>query len=84
MPQNVHGHEIMHIVNDAPKPLTRDELRQVAAERFGPDATFHACSGNGWSLDELLAFLASRGKVVEDPATGHLRTDIGQMCDHGH
>lgn len=72
----------MHLVHESGEGMTRAELAQAAAERFGPDATFHACAGGNWSLDELLQFLASRGKLVEQP-DGRLRTDIGLMCDHG-
>ena len=82
MPQNVHGHEIMHLINNASDGMTIDELRGAVAEQFGSDATFHACAGGNWTLDELLQFLGSRGKVVQHP-DGRLRTDIGLMCDHG-
>jgi hypothetical protein len=33
------------------------------------------------SLEQLLSFLVSRGKVVEVDRV--LRTDIGLMCEHG-
>ena len=80
MSQSIHGHEIMKMVHEADPPLTVAGLRDAVIERFGADAEFHACAGGGMTLDDLLQFLADRGKVVE--ADGVLRTDIGLMCEH--
>ncbi len=80
MSQSIHGHEIMRMIHEADPPLSREALQQAVTEQFGADAQFHACAGGGMSLDGILQFLASRGKVVE--TEGQLRTDIGQMCNH--
>jgi probable metal-binding protein len=80
MAASIHGHEVMKLVHEADPPLDRDRLRQAINYRYGPDARFHACVAQDMSLDDLLAFLAGRGKVVE--ADGVLRTDIDLMCNH--
>lgn len=83
----VHGHEIIRMVHAASPALTRQQLIEAARTRFGADARFGTCSASGMTLDELLAFLASRGKVFE--RDGRMVADIGQMCsgeghDHDH
>lgn len=80
MTEQVHGHEVMKMIHQAAPPLTRDGLREAIRDRYGDAVEFHACVAEGMSLDQLLSFLASRGKVIEvDHA---LRTDIGLMCEH--
>lgn len=78
--QEIHGHEILHLVADAQPPFTRQTLRQEAATRFGEAARYCTCSAFGMTLDELLAFLMARGKIVEH--SGHLVTDVSKICNH--
>jgi probable metal-binding protein len=78
---SVHGHEIIHLVNDAATPFTRASLRDEVAARFGPDVRFHTCSTDSMTLDELLHFLISRGKFVE--RDGQLRAVMANVCDDG-
>jgi probable metal-binding protein len=85
---DIHGHEILHLVLDANPPLTRDQLVARAHQLFGADARYCTCSTQGMTLDELLTFLASRGKAFE--RGGVMVADVGQMCgsedghDHRH
>lgn len=78
--RSIHGHEIIQLIHEADPPLSRTDLIATVAKRFGPEARFHACVAENMNLDELLAFLADRGKVVK--LNGRLRTDVGLMCDH--
>lgn len=82
----IHGHEIIRLVNGAKPPLTRAQLLDEAQRRFGQEARFCTCSAQGMTLEQLLTFLASRGKVVEQG--GRMVADIGQICsgedDHHH
>lgn len=75
----IHGHEILLMVHEANPPLTRQELRRRAAERFGPQARYRTCAGGGMTLDQLIEFLIGRGKFAE--RNGRLVADISQMCD---
>ncbi len=86
--QNIHGHAIIHMVHDAPRPFTRDGLRAEVLRRFGAEARFCTCSSSDMSFDELLVFLLLRGKLVEQG--GLIAADISQLCsgesshDHDH
>ena len=84
---SVHGHEVLHLLLDASAPFTRRTLAMEIGRRFGPEVRFHTCSIDGLTLDQLLAFLLSREKVVETPA-GHLVAQPHKICngdghDHG-
>ncbi|MFI5380782.1 MAG: YecH family metal-binding protein [Tepidisphaerales bacterium] len=82
---NVHGHAILHMVHDAPRPFTRDALRAEVLHRYGSDARFCTCSSSEMSFDELLVFLLLRGKLVEQG--GLIGADISQLCsgdEHEH
>jgi len=56
-------------------------LGQVVSERYGDNPRFHTCSAQDMTLDELLTFLISRGKVAE--IDGYLQTAREQICGHG-
>lgn len=79
--QNVHGHDVLHLVQEASPALTRGELLVEATGRWGADARFCTCSIEGMTLEELLTFLMSRGKIVE--VAGKLTTDISKICENG-
>ncbi len=75
---DIHGHEILRLVLAAPQGLARAELVGQAQQRFGAAARYRTCSTQGMTLEELLAFLLSRGKLVERES--RLVADAGQMC----
>jgi probable metal-binding protein len=81
MTGQVHGHQVMKMIHEADPPLSREGLRQAVRDRYGDEVRFCACVAEGMSLEQLLSFLVSRGKVVEVDRV--LRTDIGLMCEHG-
>jgi probable metal-binding protein len=79
--QSAHGHEIMRLIaSRESRGYSRAQLAADVVAQFGTDARFHACAGDNMTLDELLVFLADRGKVIE--TTEGLRTDLGLMCSH--
>lgn len=80
MSEPIHGHEILNTILSASPPLSRQALAQTVAEQFGAEATFYTCSEANMTLDQLLEFLLTRGKVVEQD--GALQAIPEQMCDH--
>jgi probable metal-binding protein len=78
---SVHGHDVIHLIGDAHPPFTRQTLAAEVSRRFGPAVRFHTCSAGGMTLDELLAFLVARGRVVE--SDGQLRPDMSKVCGNG-
>jgi probable metal-binding protein len=79
--ENIHGHEVLRLVHNAPKALTRAELESEITRRFGAEARFCTCSAADMTRDELLGFLLAKGKIVE--RHGRLATDPSRICDHG-
>ena len=78
---SVHGHQILHLVLNARPAMTRDQLTARVTRLYGPGAQFHTCSVSCLSLDQLVNFLLSRGKLVE---RDHLLfTDTSKMCGDG-
>jgi len=80
MSESIHGHEVMEMILTAEPPYSKDELREMVKSRFGDAPRFHTCSAQDMTLDELILFLAGKGKVVE--VDGVLGTSRGQICDH--
>ena len=76
----IHGHEVMSMLVDADRPLTRAELEAAILENFGPDARFHTCSAEDMTAAELIAFLDARGKFIE--ADGKVSTEASRICNH--
>jgi probable metal-binding protein len=76
----VHGHEVMHMMLDSGVAYTRDSLRQAIIKRFGSETRFFTCSAEGLTADTLIDFLASRGKFIE--TTDGFTTDPAKVCQH--
>lgn len=82
-PRSVHGHELRHLLAEAGRPVSADELRQLAVERFGDGAVFHTCCQQNLSLAETLEFFVSRKKIVL--RDGLYSVESGHDCGgHGH
>jgi len=77
---HVHGHEVIALIQTAKPALSRLQLTAAAARRWGTEARYFTCSVQGLTLDELLAFLLSHGKVAE--AGGVLVPDMSKVCQH--
>jgi probable metal-binding protein len=78
--ENVHGHDVLRLVYEAPTPPTRGELEAALNRLYGPEVRFCTCSAADLTRDELLDFLLSRGKLVE--RHGRLATDPSRICNH--
>ena len=81
MLQLIHAHEVMHMMLETGKSYTRESFKADLAEKFGPDASFHTCSLNNLTPDDLLEFLAGRGKLSGD-INAEFKMDPMNMCSH--
>lgn len=70
----------MRMMAESGKTFSREALEAAIAERFGADARFFTCSADGMTADELIEFLAARGKFYD--VDGALSTDAGKICNH--
>ena len=62
------------------RSFTRDSLRDAIHARFGEDTRFFTCSADDMTADQLIDFLASRGKFVERDAG--FSTEADRICRH--
>jgi probable metal-binding protein len=63
--ESIHGHDLMHWIEQGP-PRNRAEIERDAQIHFGANAQFHTCSLEDLSLQALLDFLYSRGKIRDE------------------
>ena len=47
---------------------TRATLAEAIRAKFGPDARYHTCSADGMTAEQLIEFLAARGKFIGSEA----------------
>jgi probable metal-binding protein len=76
----VHGHEVMQMMIESNCSFSRESLREAIQQRFGPQARFHTCSAQDLTADQLIDFLAGRGKFVERDAG--FSTTADRICRH--
>ena len=76
-----HAHEVMEMMIRGGKHYNRESLAEEIRATFGEGATFYACSASGMSPEQLIDFLAMKGKFsgTEESFT----FDSGRMCQ-GH
>lgn len=80
MSQSVHGHEVMHFMLEQGGSFTREGLAHAIAEHFGAETRFHTCSAQEMTAEQLIDFLAAKGKFIEDANGFNTRAD--KICNH--
>ena len=65
MSESIHGHQVMEMMARSAKMYTKEALKIDIAIKFGNDARFHTCMGSDLTADDLIEFLAAKGKFVE-------------------
>ena len=80
MTNQIHGHEVMQMMVESSEPFTRASLKTAIDHRFGPEARFFTCSAENLTADELIGFLAQKGKFIE--REGGFSTEPGKICNH--
>lgn len=78
--EEIHGHEVMHMMLESQQSFDAASLEAAIHERFGESARFCTCSASGMTARELIEFLAARGKFV--PAGEGFSTAAEKICDH--
>lgn len=59
----IFGHDLLSLLEQMAGRASVEALRNAAADAFGADAVYANCHGARFSFDEVLAFLASKGKL---------------------
>ncbi|TWU41057.1 YecH family metal-binding protein [Novipirellula artificiosorum] len=76
----VHGHDVMHMMVASGKTYTKEMLRGEILERFGEQTRFYTCSASNMTADELILFLEGKGKF--DSQEDGFTTSPSSICDH--
>ena len=75
-----HAHEILHLLQAAPRAPSHSELQLQVESRFGTGVLFTNCTGRSFTFDQMIAFLASRGKIVISP--DGITVCQKEICEH--
>jgi probable metal-binding protein len=78
--EDIHAHEVMHMMLETDGGFSRESLVQAIIERFGTDARFRSCSANGMDARAVVDFLESRGKFVS--LDEGFNTAQDKICNH--
>ena len=65
MTESIHGHQVMEMMATSGINYSKETLKSEIAIKFGIEARFHTCMGSDMTADDLIDFLASKGKFVE-------------------
>lgn len=78
--ESVHGHEVLKMMLEAETPWTAATLAAAIKEKFGEQARYHTCSASGLDAEALVAFLAQKGKFIDDGQG--FTTSPDKICQH--
>ncbi len=76
----IHGHEVIHMILASGKTYTRESLLEDIARNFGAEARFFTCSAENLTPAQLIDFLEAKGKFVSQ--NGGFTTSPDLMCQH--
>ncbi len=76
----IHGHEVMEMMLASGKTYTKETLTQDIITKFGPQARFFTCSAENMDAEQMVEFLAVRGKLLQ--RDGGFQTSKDVMCQH--
>ena len=77
---DIHGHEVMRMMLESGEVYDEQGLEAAIHATFGESARFCTCSASGMTAQQLINFLAARGKFV--PTREGFSTDPSKICDH--
>jgi probable metal-binding protein len=78
--EQIHGHEVMHMMLQSGKAYTRSSLLTDILANFGSDARFYTCSAQNLTPDSIIDFLQAKGKFV--PCAEGFQTSADLRCKH--
>ncbi len=80
MSESIHGHEVMQMMVESDQSFSKKTLEEAIISKFGENAKFYTCSQEDMTAVELIAFLESRGKFIEEGQG--FTTEEEKMCNH--
>lgn len=80
MSKSIHGHDVMHFMLENGGAFSRESLKSAIEARFGAETRFHTCSAQGMSAEQLIDFLAAKGKFIT--TENGFNTQPDKICSH--
>jgi len=80
MSPQIHGHEVIEMMIASQQIYSKDSLKAAITGKFGVGARFHTCAAENMNAEELIEFLAQRGKFTE--STGGFAINPEKICQH--
>ena len=80
MENQIHGHDVLDFMIASGETYTRTTLEGAMRANFGTVALYHTCSADHMTAEQLIEFLASRGKFRGSEAGFTVATD--RVCQH--
>ena len=78
--KEIHGHELIKLLLEINKPLTLDEIKELAITRIGENVTYYTCSESSMNTEGMINFLRARNKLIKKD--GGFMINIGEVCEH--
>ncbi len=80
MSSSIHGHDVIAMIQESQQGYTRETLVATIVARFGAATRFYTCSARDMKAEELVDFLASRGKFM--PLADGFTINPDRVCEH--
>lgn len=78
--EQIHGHEVMHMMVNSGASYSKESLKQAIHQQFGKETRFYTCSAENMTADDLITFLANKGKF--NPVGEGFNTAPENICNH--
>ena len=78
--KDIHGHELINLIDKQKKGLSIEEIKQLAHREIGKDVIYYTCSRNNMATDGMIAFLLDSRKLI--PAENGYVINHGNLCEH--
>lgn len=78
--KKVHAHDLLNMIADKNNPMTIDEIKDMAINNLGAEASYFACSVRDLNIDKIISFFLEKGKINEK-GNGYV-VATGAVCNH--
>lgn len=59
----IHVHEVLDILKNLERGVSKEELFDIIKKKFGPSLRFSTCGTNEFNFDEIVEFMIKMNKI---------------------
>ncbi len=78
--QKIHGHKIIEFLNTMEQTIDKIGMIKAIDGEFGVDSSYHNCSTDGMTSEEIISFFEKKGKISFTEAGFKFGVPLG--CKH--